>query len=314
MRFAAAGAQRFGCTHITRHLGRSAVDGVDAPDTAGLHLYIAACVDQHTVTIAERFDESLRVERTADLQTQVAATGELQAAIAAHPTRTANGQHQALGAFVVAIGRGCRCFQGACVAPYGHVQVTATQGTEAGEANQVVRNDVGVRTKVDPPGRRLRLPARGHVAAALTPEPVTDIRPVVAVVIGVGSELAIAPAVVEVAGEVAIDVQRQVTARLGVPGAVQAFAATVDELLEVAGVFLEHSAAAQQRPWLVERIARVSTGRRSTRRVNAVRRVHAQVATAEQLQVAGAGTHDAEARTGRQRCIFLGALGQAIVR
>ncbi len=157
----------------------------------------------------------------------------------------------------------------------------------------------------------MRRTAGGDIAAALAPQPVAHFGRVLAVVLGVGPGTAVVGGTADIAGQVATGTDPQVAPRLRVPGAVQAGAAAIDELLEVTARVIEHRGSRSQGPWLVVGIA----GRRrrggSTGGIDPVQRVHAQVAGTEQFKVAGAGADHAEAAAGRRCAIGLAVQGHA---
>ena len=151
---------------------RAAVQQVDTAHGRAAQLHVAAQVDQHAVTVVRGGGHAGGVQRAADADTQIAATGQLLAAIGGDPSGTADGQNQALavGVHFGAINAVPQGIQHPGVAAHIDVQVAAAQGAEAGETEQFVRRrGCGVTAEVDPPGRRLRRPARRHGTAALAP-------------------------------------------------------------------------------------------------------------------------------------------------
>ncbi|CRM88167.1 hypothetical protein [Pseudomonas sp. 22 E 5] len=117
-----------------------------------------------------------RVERPADPQVQIAAAGQLDAAIGGNAAGAADGQDQALAAGADVL-RLRRRVENPRIAAHINVKVASSQGAEAREPNHLVRARVGhaghVGTKVDPPRGGLRLVATE--AVALTPQPVADV-------------------------------------------------------------------------------------------------------------------------------------------
>ncbi|VVO08893.1 hypothetical protein PS706_03309 [Pseudomonas fluorescens] len=284
--------------------GDTAIHHVDAAHGGTAQLHVTPQVDQYTIAMVTAIGDAGRVQCPTDAHTQIAATGQLQAAIAGDTARTAHGQHQALAMRVRLdmLGAVAQRVQYAGVAADIDIHVPAAEGTEAGKAEQFVRRRRrGVTAEIDPPRRRLGLPACRHVAAALAPQPVADGRRVHAGIPWVGSRRVQTGDAGDVAGQVAADSQRQVAPGLRVPGTVDAGGRTIDELFkETAGViqhgFGRRVSACRLRLGQVVRVAGKGAGRRGAGRVDAVQRIHAQAARTQQLKVTCAGADDAKSR------------------
>jgi len=204
--------------------GNAAVEHVDAAHAGAAQLHIAAQVDQHTITMVRSRGHAGRVQRPTDAHAQIAAAGQLLAAIAGDPARAADRQGQALtvgvySGVVEAIAQG---IQDPGITDHVHVQIAATQGAETGEAKHFVRRrGRGVTAEIDPPGGGLSLPARGHVTTALAPQPVADCGRVHSGVLGVGTRIA-GRSAGDITGQVTADIQGQIAPSLRVPGPVAA--------------------------------------------------------------------------------------------
>ena len=293
-----------------------AVQRIEPAEGRGLQRGLAAQVGDRAAGLVRRGQG--RVQGAAHAQLDVAAAGQRQTAVGLHAAGAAHRQHQGLAARIdlaqaVADQAG---LLPAGIAAHVHAQVAAAQRAEAGEAAQFVGGLVDVAghvsAEVDPPGGGLRL-ADGRRAGSLAPEPVAWR---VAVVADGGCHR---PAIGRrgcehhVADQVGAGAHGQVAAAVRIPGAVDALRAAVDVGLEALAGIVRHLAGQAPQARLVVRVAGLGGGRRGAGGIDAVQRMHAQVAAGQQIQVAGAGAQHAEARGRGSRQIILGLLGLAVV-
>ena len=152
---------------------RCPVQQIDAAHAGAAQLHITAKIDQHAVTMVRISNDNTGwVHVASDAHPQIAPTGQLQAAIAGDPARAAHCQDQALamGVYGTVAEAITQRVQDPCVATDIDIQIAPAQGAEAGETQHLVRAcGCGVTAEIDPPGGRLSLPTRRHIAAALAP-------------------------------------------------------------------------------------------------------------------------------------------------
>ena len=176
-----------------------------------------------------------RVQPAADADIEIAAARQQQLAVRRHPARAAHSHVQALAARRVCAARIGARGQHAGVAARLQQHIAAAQGADARKARhdrqagkQVAAfgpRDIGA--EVDPPCRRH---ARARAAAALAPQPGADVAGVLLRVQRADGILAALQGGAHgVALDIALGAQQQVAAVLGIPGAVQALAAAIDE-------------------------------------------------------------------------------------
>lgn len=179
--------ERIVCTDFARILiqGKRTVLQIDAAHGTGIDLRSATQVDHRALQIMARRLRSgfsrpglqRGVERTAETHVDIATTGQLQAAIAAHSPGAAHGDDQALATRIKITATITDRVKHATVCASAQADVTAAKSAETRKTHQIRRGTparirqrlTGIAAEVDPPGGRYFV-----VPRTLTPQPVAN--------------------------------------------------------------------------------------------------------------------------------------------
>ncbi|MNQ26747.1 hypothetical protein D3C85_399910 [compost metagenome] len=227
----------------------------------------------------------------------------MQAAIGQHAARAAHGQQQALRARidVDVIHGGNLGRQHARIARHVGAHVAATQGAEARKAQHGIGQGIAayVAAEIDPPRRRLGRTARSHATAALAPQPVAHRYRIAHAIRVDGAPVGGGGRADQRAAQVTRHPQQQIAALVRIPCPVNAVGAAIDQaFMRTIGVG-QHLAVQIARARQVVRVAGRGRHGRHAGRVHAVQAVHAQVAAADEVQVARTRAQHAVAQAGR---------------